>query len=260
MRDFSETYDLNSAGREISGSIVRTVRSPLILCCWIAVSTCASVAGPFGSGQPAPLVERALFWFPVIGLSILVAVAARTLAEHLGAKSGAFGAEALTVAIFTLAFTPMLWTILALFRPPAQARHGFGMLLFYVAAIAVAGVLLRRLALVGETQAEARRLPPLLARRDAPVRGEVLMLTARDHHVDIVTDRGREVVRMRLADAIAQLDGADGMQVHRSHWVALKAVDGVVRRDGRLFLTTRFGAEVPVGRKYRPEVESAGLA
>lgn len=260
MRDLGETRNPRNVGKDVLRSAARNLRSPLVLWCWIAVAACATMAGPFSFGSLPSWPERALFWFPVIGISFVLAAAARALAVMLGPGSAGLGEEVLTVTLFTAGFTPLLWGIIAAFDPPPEARAGFGMLLVYVAALACAGALLRRLARSDVAPDEARLAPPLLARLDAPVRGEVLMLSARDHLVDVVTDRGREAVRMRLADAIAQLDGVEGMQVHRSHWVAAKAVAGSVRRDGRLFLTTRFGAEVPVGRKFRPEVEGAGLA
>ena len=62
-----------------------------------------------------------------------------------------------------------------------------------------------------------------------------------------------------FADAMAELDGVDGVQVHRSYWVARKAVEGAVRRNGRHYVTLIDGSEVPVSRSYRRNAESAGL-
>ncbi|MBD3762204.1 LytTR family DNA-binding domain-containing protein, partial [Rhizorhabdus sp.] len=52
----------------------------------------------------------------------------------------------------------------------------------------------------------------------------------------------------RLRDAIAELNGLDGMQVHRSWWVARDAVRRW-HRDGRAFtLELVNGLQVPVAR------------
>ena len=55
---------------------------------------------------------------------------------------------------------------------------------------------------------------------------------------------------MRLSDAIDELDGIEGAQVHRSWWVARDAITEAVRGDGRATLTLKDGAEVPVSRTY----------
>ncbi len=52
----------------------------------------------------------------------------------------------------------------------------------------------------------------------------------------------------RLADVIAELDGVEGAQTHRSWWVARDAVESV-RRDGdKLMLVLKSGAVAPVSR------------
>jgi DNA-binding LytR/AlgR family response regulator len=63
---------------------------------------------------------------------------------------------------------------------------------------------------------------------------------------------------MRLSDAIAELDGVEGLQVHRSWWVARDAVDEV-KRDGRnLRLRLSNGVEAPVSRNRANDLKSAG--
>ena len=61
---------------------------------------------------------------------------------------------------------------------------------------------------------------------------------------------GSTLVLMRFADAVAELDGAGGLQVHRSYWVARRHVEGAARRDGRTTLRLTGGHEVPVSRTY----------
>ena len=63
---------------------------------------------------------------------------------------------------------------------------------------------------------------------------------------------------MRLADAVAELEGLEGAQVHRSWWVARDAVVGVTRGDGRATLTLKGGVTAPVSRRYAPALRKAG--
>lgn len=63
---------------------------------------------------------------------------------------------------------------------------------------------------------------------------------------------------MRMRDAVAELDGLEGMQTHRSWWVARAAVEGSERENGALRLKLRNGLIVPVARATAPEVKAAG--
>ena len=72
------------------------------------------------------------------------------------------------------------------------------------------------------------------------------------------TSRGSDLILMRLADALAELEGIEGSQTHRSWWVAKAAVSGAKRGDGRAVLTLRNGVEAPVSRSYAGALREAG--
>ncbi|MCB1397271.1 MAG: LytTR family transcriptional regulator, partial [Rhodobacteraceae bacterium] len=84
-------------------------------------------------------------------------------------------------------------------------------------------------------------------------------LSVQDHYVEVVTTRGRELLLMRLSDAIAETEGCAGLQVHRSHWVALDQVQAAHRDGARAVLTLSDGREIPVSRTYVPAAKEAGL-
>ena len=76
-----------------------------------------------------------------------------------------------------------------------------------------------------------------------------------DHYVEAFTTAGSTLVLMRFADAVAALEDAGGLRVHRSYWVAKKHVTGTARTTLRL----TGGHEAPVSRGYLPAVRQAGL-
>ena len=85
------------------------------------------------------------------------------------------------------------------------------------------------------------RLPPAIGT-------DLLALEMEDHYVRAHTALGSELVLMRMRDAVAELDGIAGEQVHRSWWVARGAVADV-KRDGRnVRLVLDNGLEAPVSR------------
>ena len=98
----------------------------------------------------------------------------------------------------------------------------------------------------------------LLARLSERSRGELLHLRMQDHYVEVHTAAGRELLLLRFRDALREVESVNGLQVHRSHWVARKAVAGVERRGGRIALRLVNGSRVPVSRSFAPELRSRG--
>jgi len=56
-------------------------------------------------------------------------------------------------------------------------------------------------------------------------------LHAEDHYVHVYADGHKEMLLMRMSDAIKEIDNIDGCQIHRSWWVAHHAVN-TSKRDG----------------------------
>lgn len=96
------------------------------------------------------------------------------------------------------------------------------------------------------------RLPPKL--RGA----ELWAVEAEDHYLRLHTSRGQDLILLRLADAVGELEGLEGAQVHRSWWVARDAVTDIRRGDGRATLTLKDGAQVPVSRTYAAALRERG--
>ena len=95
--------------------------------------------------------------------------------------------------------------------------------------------------------------PPVrfLERLPLKLRGaEIWAVEAEDHYLRLHTSKGQDLILLRLADAVAELDGIEGAQVHRSWWVARDAITDARRGDGRAVLTLKDGSEVPVSRTY----------
>jgi len=93
--------------------------------------------------------------------------------------------------------------------------------------------------------------PKFLDRLPLKLRGaEVWAVEAEDHYLRLHTSKGQDLILMRLSDAIAELEGIEGAQVHRSWWVARDAITDAVRGDGRATLTLKDGSEAPVSRSY----------
>lgn len=97
-----------------------------------------------------------------------------------------------------------------------------------------------------------------LERLPAKYRGAALYaVSAEDHYLRVHTNRGEELILMRLADAVRELGIETGLQTHRSWWVAKSAITDVRRSEGKLVVVLPTGAEVPVSRSYQADVKDA---
>ncbi len=89
---------------------------------------------------------------------------------------------------------------------------------------------------------------PLLDQLPADLGSDIIALEMEDHYLRVHTLLGSALVLMRLRDGIALLGDLEGMQVHRSWWVARTAVEEVVRDGRNIRLKLPRGLEAPVAR------------
>lgn len=115
----------------------------------------------------------------------------------------------------------------------------------------------------GQPAAETPSAPPFaqapfLDRLPAHLGSDLIALEMEDHYVRAHTALGSELILLRMRDAVGELGGVEGAQVHRSWWVARDAVEDV-KRDGRnLRLVLANGLEAPVSRTRVAELKQAG--
>ena len=91
---------------------------------------------------------------------------------------------------------------------------------------------------------------------DDSIRGQLLYLKAELHYLLVVTDKGKALLLYNLKDAIDELSGVVGMQVHRSWWVAADAVQSMQRNGRQGELALKGGQVVPVSRNRVKAVAS----
>lgn len=111
-----------------------------------------------------------------------------------------------------------------------------------------------------EGAGEPSPVPKFLDRLPPKYRGaQLYAVSSEDHYLRVHTDRGEELILMRLSDAMRELESAEGLQVHRSWWVARDGVEKMARENGRQTLILKSGAAAPVSRSYAGAVRSANF-
>lgn len=225
------------------------------------------LAGAFGSGA-LPLAPRLLYWIGLMvgGSGLGVAITEASFKIFRRRRWVAFAAGALVISLI---YTGIVWLLnLLVFGPndPEMRDHPIRVALELFPMVLAVSVVLGLVHWMAEQHA-ARALaaaeptvqPRFLERLPLRLRGaEIHAVQSEDHYLRIHTDRGSDLILMRLSDAIAELEGLEGAQTHRSWWVARAAVIDVRRSDGRASLTLKSGAEAPVSRSYAPALRQAG--
>lgn len=225
------------------------------------LSLVVGLIGPFGTFEMAPLGRIAYWTSVVIGTSVTGTLVASVLERLLGDRLPRLLAAALAGSIAGLPITLIVILINAAvfglwFRPIDAAS-----LLLYCILISAAVTVLGAI-LVDHAPAAAlakAATPALLERLPLPQRGRLLHLAVADHYVEVTTDKGRALLLLRLSDAIRETAPIPGLQVHRSHWIALSAVRKATRQSGKPVLELENGTVVPISRSYLEAARAAGL-
>ncbi|MGO4853724.1 LytTR family DNA-binding domain-containing protein [Phaeovulum sp. W22_SRMD_FR3] len=252
----------------------------------LAFSLFAVGSGPFETIHILSFEQRLLYWPAILGLGLFLGTLVRAVLIVLIGHWPYWALSFACASLISVLFAPLLWFLVRSFAPPLFAEllpplWHIGLYTWVAslwvsslrqviapaapvaappasAAPPVEGSLPEPVA--AEETARAAALPgaALLARLDPADRAPLLRFSGRDHYIDVVTEAGNTRLLLRFSDALALLEPEAGMQVHRSHWVAHAAVQGVVRRSGRLFLILADGGEVPVSRPYQEAVVQQG--
>ena len=264
MPDSPYTYRELLSARTLTGQAVA-------LACLIALF---AFIGPFGTYDSIGPLGRLGYWAVAMGANWLVCAGVMAPAFHF-ARIGSRRTLMLTIVgaalVAAVPGTGVVFTAEVLFRPDYSDQSALPVIYLSVAVLMLAigstvvAVLTRERRDPENTGAApsddiaadrtARfldRLPPELGR-------DLVYLKMADHYVEAFTTLGSTLVLMRFADAITELEGADGLRVHRSFWVARDHVIGTAHRDGRRALRLTGGHEVPVSRSYLADVRAAEL-
>ncbi|MBK1668796.1 hypothetical protein CKO28_12220 [Rhodovibrio sodomensis] len=239
----------------------------------LATAVVLALTGPFGTYAALALPARLVYWLGVIGaiwalMHLLLGALAQRVADRLPAPRASLALAGAALALVPATAIVALANRLAL----PDGGSSFGSLLWKVGLLLAVVALLfgpRRGATPPAGVAPHQGPPRHPAAAPDPTgrfqerlpwesRGRLLRLEQEDHYLRVHTDRGQPLIHCRMSDAARELADADGLRVHRSHWVARMAVAEVLRRNHRLALRLEDGSEVPVGKTYRGALKTSG--
>ncbi|MFI4965522.1 MAG: LytTR family transcriptional regulator DNA-binding domain-containing protein [Caulobacterales bacterium] len=217
----------------------------------IVAAVFLAMAGAFGTHE-APLPVRFVYWIVLMLMGWLWgAVVSRFFFRRLGRPPSVW----LRVFVISVLLSIPFAAIVALAGVLAfHNRYTPMQIPGLVATVVLISVVMISINVLADRQgvtAASAQPPKFLERLPLKLRGgEVWAVEAEDHYLRLHTSKGEDLILMRLSDAIDELQGIEGAQVHRSWWVAREAITGAVRGDGRATLVLKNGAQVPVSRTY----------
>lgn len=248
--------------------------------------------GPFGTYDRFPPVERTIYWTVAMLVNWGLAVVFMPLLALTVERRGRPAWQGLTLGALLAAVpgTGVVWALEWGFGN--DKGFGTGGLLYLYSCVALVfltlGFLMYELvekphrrarasavkpaegaepagdpiAISGEDAQEspptAAASVPFLDRLPAHLGRDLLHLHMQDHYVEVHTRAGSDLLLLRFRDALREVDGLEGMQVHRSHWVAREAVSRIERQNGRTLLHLVNGTVAPVSRSFAPQLKARG--
>ena len=222
MQELPFTY------RELLGTRSLSVQGA-VLACLIALF---AFIGPFGTYDSIGPLGRIGYWALTMGANWLVCASVMMLTLRV-TSSAPMRTRLLAMAGAALAAavpgTGVVHTAEVLFRPDYEGHNalptiylGVAVLMLAISALVVSVLAGRQRDLQGKEAASGEeeaanrtadhfldRLPPELGR-------DLVYLRMADHYVEAFTTAGSTLVLMRFADAVAALEDAGGLRVHRS--------------------------------------------
>ncbi len=238
--------------------------------------------GPFGTYADGGLVDRITHWWLLL------------MGAYLLVRPAILGLQRLSRASALPATAVMFWGVVVVSAPLAVIWRNIGRTEFreldgyagllpfsLLCAFAVLGVARwaekadSRLAVQpdGERQdepapsqtatsgIEKQETPEclLLARLSPGFQGPVIALQSEDHYVRVHGQTDSELLLIRLRDAIAEMNGIAGEQVHRSWWVAAEGIERAELSGRSWTIVLTNGTSVPVARDSVSRLQASGL-
>lgn len=236
-----------------------------------------ALIGPLGSFA-APFWFRLVYW---LGLSWAGYACYRPiggLVTRLGAQLDLpqWSLWLIACLIATVPMTVVVWLVEAL-PPPLELPSPEAWITTYGYVLAIGAVVTMVFYLVqskpestmqdarpdsaadeAQVSAPATRAMPRLFDRLPPALGtDLVALEMEDHYLRVHTTLGSDLILLRMRDAVAELDGIAGAQVHRSWWVARGAVQQVEREGRNIRLILPRDLVAPVARNMVPVLKEA---
>ncbi|MEO1013957.1 MAG: LytTR family DNA-binding domain-containing protein [Pseudomonadota bacterium] len=218
-----------------------------------------SFAGAYDTDEIA-LGHRLLLWTVIPGLIVGQTILVRKPLRDAPSAAQFALATPIVVALAALQIHALKFTPLV----PHAPDPILGFVLFVAPAAAPIAMAVLAAEIAGDGVRDEPRDKPAPApviggELNALVLADIHWLKSHDHYLEVgLADGQKRFVRGRISDAAQLLGNVDGAQVHRSWWVARRAVERAETRGRDRILRLRGGVDAPVGRTRVKRLRETG--
>jgi hypothetical protein len=213
---------------------------------WLLSCLICVIARPFETDQLG-VINAVGYWLLINGIAVVIMFGVlRGFGPRLDDKF--VFVAVLGSALFSLLFTPALMLV-------NERLYGFDLPVHFFASNFLISCVVFCIVWVSRSRhaAPAPLLKPKFENRLSKYQtAQLWAITAQDHYLHVQTDQGSELILMRMSDALLELADHDGVQIHRSHWVARA---GIARKTATS-VTLHNDDVLPISRSNGPAVKA----
>lgn len=221
--------------------------------------------GPYGAYLSSPIWFRIIYWEIVIIAGFTIWWVLETFMGRF-LKPESFALRNLTIIVpFAAANSTFVVTIHSVISSFTGFPIGVTWPTLFVSHIVLSTLVIfptilivRRIKIRVETEAGGAAIRFLTDKLPPTLRGSTpFALSAEGHYVRVYTHLGDEMVTMRFEDAVQAVIGIDGLQVHRSWWIALDQIIEITSAGSAYEAKLKTELVVPVSRRRKSALTQA---
>jgi|GEM_PF-1341712 len=224
-----------------------------------------ALIGPYGTYLTMPISFRLWYWEAIILFGFSLWWCLQTLFKRLFPGQPYALQEAAVImpfamlnSVYLVSFHHWLNTTKGTRIPTVWTDYFISHLILSSVVIVPAIILARRFVLQVEARAGGEAIDFLTEKLPPKLRGQTpYALAAEGHYVRIYTSRGDDLITMKFEDALRAVVGLNGLQTHRSWWIALDEIVETKAAGSAYEATLRSGLKVPVSRRRKADLTRA---
>jgi hypothetical protein len=238
-----------------------------LLAAWVLLTLLFTALGPSASAGLS-FGARLLFWAVHVGVPLTVLQTAQIIVSRSASHLSDWFSVTVSGFAGALAFVPVAWGLDGLF-PEEDVDTGswlneltsetlstvLPVMLVWLALNAPR--LLRITEAASSTATRNPEEPAFWAKTPRAIGRDLVSLSAELHYLRVRTTNGDALILYPFGQAVEELAAMPGLQVHRSHWVALAHIKDIARRGDGATVHLTGETALPASRKFRKALSQA---
>lgn len=230
----------------------------IVIISYLTLTSLSIITGPFGTFENINLIYRIPYWAGVIGFCFVISIFIKQILHvkyvHSKKQNNIIIEIILSltiafiIALFLFGLNSLIWGDLPTLPNFAS---------YLIITIPISLLLSVMINIFQSLQAAkpTKLTIAFLARIPKYLGNNILYISVSDHYVEATTPKGSHLILMRFSDAMKELKGIKGIQIHRSFWVNIAAIKNVAKEKEKIFLYMSDGKKLPVSRTHLAKVK-----